>query len=476
MAEPKLKGGKTIRSLLLAAFLWVSVVSQVVSAEATKDGASGLAGLLIVCQHLGVDTSLDELSQLAGEPTGGAPLGSLARAARAKGLQAAEVKVRLHDLAGLRVPAIALMWDDHCAAVETSGGETFKITRAGLEPQILSREDFGKMYSGLALLISQDKELLPATAAPGPDMRFARHTFNFGRAEEGTEVAHAFEFTNVGSTDLIIGKVDTTCGCTSAFVSANTIPSGGAGAVVATFDTSRRLGLQSYEVHVTRNDSVTPVVQLTISGVVMPRKVLVSPRAVEFHTIRKGETPTREVYLFDPGHTDIQVADVVSDSPLITARVDSIGTREEFPRYRVTLTLDASAPLGRLESKVTIHTNHPKEPEVEIPVSATIKAAVYFHPDLLFLGIVKKGQEGKGSIIVSTVGDRPLKIDKIDNPVGHVSVEIIPQVQGREYLITAILKDTAPTGTIKGEIVVYTNDLDEPRLRVPVCALVEEGR
>lgn len=464
-----------MRILRASALLLLVAFSGVAAAEiATAQYCSGLPELLFICQNLGVDTGLDELARLSGQPTGEVALVSLARAARAKGLHAAEMKIAVDDLADLRVPAMAQTWDDYLVVVESAGSGTLKITQAGLGPQVLSREDFGKIYSGVALLICRDEKLLPPIEAEGPDVRFARYTFDFGRADEGTEVVHAFEFANAGNADLTIAEIHTSCGCTSAFVSANTVPRDASGAVVATFDTSGRLGLQNQEVYVTTNDHVTPVVQLTIGGVVMPAKVLVSPRSVEFHTIRKGQSATREVYLFDPGHTDLEVTDAVSHSPFITTMVEPIRTEGEFSRYRVRIELSTDVPIGELKTKVTIHTNHPKEPEVEIPVSATMKGAVGLHPGLLFLGIVKEGEEGRGSIMVSSVSEQPVKIERIDNPLNHVSVKVTPQVQGKEYLITAILRDTAPAGTIEGEIVVHTSDPDEPQLRVPVHGLVED--
>jgi len=195
----------------------------------------------------------------------------------------------------------------------------------------------------------------------------------------------------------------------------------------------------------------------------------------EFRNVRRGECATREIYLFDPGYTELAINAVVSSSPLVSCAAETVSADDKFPRYRVTVTLSENAPIGEVHTTIVIHTNHPREPKVEIPVRATIKGAVDFRPGLLFLGIVKKGQEGKGTIVLSTAGDQPLKIEKIDNPLDHVSVEVRPQIEGKAYVITATLGDTAPAGTIEGELVIHTNDPDQPQIGVPVYGLVEES-
>jgi len=48
-------------------------------------------------------------------------------------------------------------------------------------------------------------------------------------------------------------------------------------------------------------------------------------------------------------------------------------------------------------------------------------------------------------------------------------------MQGNECVITAVLDDATPGGSVDGVIVVHTNNADQPRLELPVSAFVEDG-
>ena len=47
------------------------------------------------------------------------------------------------------------------------------------------------------------------------------------------------------------------------------------------------------------------------------------------------------------------------------------------------------------------------------------------------------------------------------------------QPKAKEYTLTATLNGDAPAGNIKAEIVIHTNNPDQPQIKVPVYAYVE---
>jgi len=55
----------------------------------------------------------------------------------------------------------------------------------------------------------------------------------------------------------------------------------------------------------------------------------------------------------------------------------SIKVEEQQPgkRFQINLSVDEDVPIGVIKGKVTIHTNDPLEPQVEIPVSGTVRVA-----------------------------------------------------------------------------------------------------
>src|SRR4051794_7616515 len=74
------------------------------------------------------------------------------------------------------------------------------------------------LVTALALLLPTSSTArdgaTPAPSAAGPRIVFESKEFAFPPVIQGEKVTHAFRFKNVGDSDLILRKVETTCGCT----------------------------------------------------------------------------------------------------------------------------------------------------------------------------------------------------------------------------------------------------------------------
>jgi Protein of unknown function (DUF1573) len=66
---------------------------------------------------------------------------------------------------------------------------------------------------------------------------------NYGTIAEGEKLNVAFRFRNIGSTPLVIGRVQPSCGCTVAEQSQKPIAPGEEGQIRATFNSQGRTGI-----------------------------------------------------------------------------------------------------------------------------------------------------------------------------------------------------------------------------------------
>ena len=87
---------------------------------------------------------------------------------------------------------------------------------------------------------------------------------DFGKVTAGTKVEHIFKFENKGTESLIIKDVKTSCGCTAAVVSNNSIKPGEVGSIKVDFDTKNREGRNSKSITIVSNDNKEPNKVLTI--------------------------------------------------------------------------------------------------------------------------------------------------------------------------------------------------------------------
>ncbi len=430
--------------------------------------------VLVVCQKLQTNANLEELIRLCGTDERGSSLGGLQDAVVAKGLKAVGMKISLEELAAFNGSVVAHLWNNHFVVVEPAGADMLKVTDPPADPVVANKASFRNAYSGLALLIAKDASAFPKPKDEGPDLRFDSYNWDFGAVNKGDIPTYSFKCRNVGSADLVISKVEASCGdCLGIGNWSRTIPPGGEGEIKTFVMTPNQQRGVAKELYVTSNDPISPVVHLEVTGYVRPSQVLFSPRTVGFGSPRHTESATREINVLVSDEDGFSVTSVSSDSPFVDAAL-APSKIKDLPGYTIIATLKPGAPVGDFKAKLTIESTHPLQPKAEVPVTATIRGSIDLDRDMFFLGIVKKGKEAASNVTISTVSKDPLSITKIDNPLDCVSIESKPKTEGKEYTLTATLKPTAPLGNIKGEITIHTNDPDQPTLKLPVYAYVEQ--
>lgn len=87
---------------------------------------------------------------------------------------------------------------------------------------------------------------------------------DFGKVPEGKKVEYTFRFENKGTESLVIKDVKTSCGCTAAIVSNNSIKPGEVGSIKVDFDTKSRFGRNSKSITIVSNDIKEPNKVITI--------------------------------------------------------------------------------------------------------------------------------------------------------------------------------------------------------------------
>ncbi len=88
-----------------------------------------------------------------------------------------------------------------------------------------------------------------------PKIQFDNTTYDFGTIqEEGGKVTGRFEFTNVGTEDLVLTNVRPGCGCTAANYSKDPIAPGEKGYIEATYNPYNRPGGFNKNIRVTTNE------------------------------------------------------------------------------------------------------------------------------------------------------------------------------------------------------------------------------
>jgi hypothetical protein len=101
-----------------------------------------------------------------------------------------------------------------------------------------------------------------------PKIEFAEIQKDFGNVKEGDVIEHEFIFTNTGKSDLVIRKIQASCGCTTVAPAETIIKGGKKGSLSASFKTRGYSGRQSKTITVITNDPKSTSIVLRLTGTV----------------------------------------------------------------------------------------------------------------------------------------------------------------------------------------------------------------
>ena len=369
-----------IFSLFLISF------SSLFSQTKQPDPTCGPNSLLLVCQKLKVNTTLDELKGLSDyDEIKGTTMEGLYKAAQLKGLYAVGMKIGFDDLAKLKIPAIAYLWDNHCVVIDGFEENKLRVINYPKETRLIPKEGFIEIYSGFSLLISKNKSFLPKFKTKGSDIRFDEYVYNFGVLEQGEkkEIERIFKFRNTGNQNLAISQVRACCGSSANLLSEKTIPPKGEGEIKATFDVGGRRGEQNYSVSVYSNDPVTPVVKLQVKGFLsaepIKTRIVIFPPSINFGEVNKGTVLSKKTQILEPEDEQINIDKIELSSKYLSVKISPKenksykGIEKDYRSFELEVTLNADSPEGKLEEKITLYTTNEEHPTIEIPVYALIK-------------------------------------------------------------------------------------------------------
>jgi P pilus assembly chaperone PapD len=206
--------------------------------------------------------------------------------------------------------------------------------------------------------------------AAAPRLTVAETDFSFGQVFQGEKVEHSFRFRNGGDAPLLVERVQSSCGCTAALVSATTIPPGGEGEIRTTFDSGRFSGPVQKSVTLYVNDPQRRRVEFRLRGTVRP-ELLLQPAQLELQGLQPGETKEARVTVTNQGAREIALTAV--QTTLAELQVELASTPlAPGGSAELVVRLTPKAGKGRVGGYVLIRTSSENVPELRLPVTGAI--------------------------------------------------------------------------------------------------------
>jgi hypothetical protein len=222
---------------------------------------------------------------------------------------------------------------------------------------------------------------LPIGAAAGvPVLSADPAVHDFGEIVQGDAASCVFVLKNLGTADLVIDEVRTTCGCTVAEPTKTTLAPGESTEVAATYNSANQSGRQTKRIVVRSNDPKNPEFALTL-GADVRVELAAEPRRVRLTGLAAGETRRETVTLRNTARRDLAIGSIQSDADFLRVsgkNGQSIDgpfalARGKKLRLIVELTYPASTPQSFVHGNVVVAYAEPGRRPLEIGVTATRK-------------------------------------------------------------------------------------------------------
>jgi hypothetical protein len=199
-----------------------------------------------------------------------------------------------------------------------------------------------------------------------------------------------------------------------------------------------------------------------------------SQKSHDFGAVPRAAKVEYEFALTNLYKDDVHIAGVRSSCGCTQPRIlkDTLKSHEQGA---IIAAFNTSAFSGKHGARVTVTIDRPKYAEVELEVRGYIRTDVVLNPGQVALGSVPQGRTIDKKIRIDYAGRNDWKISGVttNSPYLTASVKETTRSPGRvSYELDVQLKEGAPAGYLKDELLVATNDNRAKEFPVKVEGLI----
>jgi len=293
---------------------------------------------------------------------------------------------------------------------------------------------------------------------------------DLGEIVRGDVATHAFALRNTGKEPLTIERVVPSDPWTVAKFD-ETIQPGGEGTVRVEVDTRTLDGVGSTSVKVYAQGHPAPAAVLELKFKVV-RKLLARPGYARWIYVQHEQEGTIGQTVYASDGADFQIVAVESPMPAIKVsyreakpeeRVEGFAGRQ----WRVEPTLVAEAPVGAITGHIDVHTTHPKQKRLEIPVSGFVRPTLFVDPTHGAFGTLQLSAPKQAVFQVRNFATAPIALTAAETDVPGISAQVQPVEQGRRYKVVIEFDPAAmKEGPFAGKLRLKTDSPKVPMLTV----------
>jgi hypothetical protein len=294
-------------------------------------------------------------------------------------------------------------------------------------------------------------------------------THDFGTVPRGTLCIHKFKITNIYDVPMQVYDIRRSCGCLEVYPPQRVLKPYESDEFIVTMDTSKFVGPNAPLVYVTFGPRFVSTAVLRIQGN-SRADVNLNPGAVNFGIVAQGAKACQSVTLEYSGRQrDWKVTGVVA--PTGPIEVQAREAERAFlwgAKYYLTVGLKPDAPAGQLAEVITLRTNDPASPLVQVNVTGTIQAPLTVSPGTVDFGKVRVGETAEIKVVVKAAGNQEFRLQPQAEDADGVSVEPFPARTAIQ--IATIRFRPTRTGPVRKELILKSDLSGEAAARLILTA------
>lgn len=196
-------------------------------------------------------------------------------------------------------------------------------------------------------------------------------TLSLDTLYRGQVVERMVTLKNAGTETLLIGEVQSSCGCTGTVVSTDRITPGSTGSLKITFNAKSFSGPVKKTVTVRSNDPDHPATVIQLTAMVV-QEIEANPQSFWFKDAEVGRSSSVSITIRNAGKTPIKLLKVRSTMEDLTVNLPADPI---LPGKQVTVTgtLKPSKEAPVISDAIYIETSSQRQPELYVPVFGSAK-------------------------------------------------------------------------------------------------------
>ncbi len=318
--------------------------------------------------------------------------------------------------------------------------------------------------------------LVPVLVAAEPRIVVEPELIEFGSLKQHETRDVQVTITNSGDETLEIREVESTCGCTVPDLEVTELAPGQSTEMQIHFNSKTFQGKQTKYVHVFSNDPQRPAVDLIITAnIEVPLFMSPAKSMVGFRTLQVGETQTVTYTFRSEEVAELEITPRSWPESWLDVEARPGNSAQTV---LVDFTIKADAPPGRHRDPLTLTTNVPAVPVVNLQADVKLVSDLVVNPEKVNLRMLRPEQPIKTRVRVAPY--RPgtefevtgAEVDipgircRIENSKGECMIWLDGQSLAADHELVG------DNGAVKGSLTITTNLASTPVMAIPVMYMV----